>query len=569
MERNAILATALVILILVGYQWYLAHFEPPPQDVPQPSIVQPNSPANSSANQGAPAVAAKPLAATKPPASKEFTPTAQLSPAKRDIVVDTPLIHVTLTTVGARVTSWQLKQYRSGDGALVDLIALKNPESFPSPLSAWTSTETEKNEAEATFECNCEDITLKVGDKPQALLFTYIGRSGIEIQKRLTFHADQYEADVDLGVRNLSGSLVSVEPRLAWGPGLRNSIDKKQSTLQPPTLWLEGKRVHEDLAKVNGGKVETGTPSWIALQDSYFAVALVPDQKGLSGFVSKAADDQPVVGLVSSRVPLQANGETTFKASVFGGPKDLDVLKRAGHDLDQLVDLGIFDRLYLVTAALWLLKLLYRFTGNYGVAIILVTVLQKIVFHPLTVKSLRSMRAMQEIQPKVLAIQERYKNNPQKKQEETMALYRKNGVNPMGGCLPMLVQIPIFIALYNALSSSVEMWQARFLWIPDLTQPDSLFTITLWGGHSYPFNLLGLLMGVSMWVQQKMSPPAGDPRQAQLMLWMMPILFTFMFWSFPSGLVLYWLVNNILQIGQQWLITRTSIRASPAEGQAV
>jgi YidC/Oxa1 family membrane protein insertase len=170
------------------------------------------------------------------------------------------------------------------------------------------------------------------------------------------------------------------------------------------------------------------------------------------------------------------------------------------------------------------------------------------------------MRAMQAIQPKVQALQERYKNNPQKKQEETMALYRKHGVNPMGGCLPMVVQIPIFIALYNALANSVAMWQAHFLWIHDLTQPDSVFTRNVG-------NILGLLMGVSMWVQQKMSPPAGDPRQAQMMLWMMPILFTFMFWGFPSGLVLYWLVNNLLQIGQQWLITRTPARPV-TEGQA-
>ena len=129
----------------------------------------------------------------------------------------------------------------------------------------------------------------------------------------------------------------------------------------------------------------------------------------------------------------------------------------------------------------------------------------------------------------------------------------------------MLVQIPIFIALYNALSSSVEMWQARFLWIRDLTQPDALFGITIWQG--YPLNLLALLMGVSMWFQQKMTPTAGDPRQAQMMLWTMPIIFTFMFWSFPSGLVLYWLVNNVLQIGQQWLINRGAARPSAPEGQ--
>jgi YidC/Oxa1 family membrane protein insertase len=559
MERNAILATALVILILVGYQWYLSHVEPTPQEPARPTTTAPAQPV---APPAAHTPAAAPAKASPKP--KGYTPTAQLAPPARDIVVETPLMQVTLSTAGARVTSWRLKKYHVGNGAPVDLIAVKDPGGSPGPLSAWA----DGDEAQAVYQADRQRLDLMGHGEDGAVTFTQVSASGIEIQKKLTFRADRYEVNVDLTVRNLSGGEVPAEPRLAWGPGLRNSLDKKQSTLQAPTLWLDGKRVHEDLAKMNGEKTEPGNLSWAALQDTYFAAALIPGEKGLQAFVRKAADDQPLVGLMAAKQVLPPGGQTNAKALVFAGPKDLDVLKEIGHDLDQLVDLGIFDTIYLVTAALWLLKFLYRFTGNYGIAIILVTVLQKIAFHPLTVKSLKSMKAMQEIQPKVQAIQERYKNNPKKKQEETMALYRKHGVNPMGGCLPMLVQIPIFIALYNALSSSVEMWQARFLWIPDLTQPDSLFTVTLWGGHAYPFNLLALLMGVSMWVQQKMSPPAGDPRQAQMMLWMMPIVFTFMFWGFPSGLVLYWLVNNILQIGQQWLITRSPARPAPAEGQA-
>jgi YidC/Oxa1 family membrane protein insertase len=559
MERNAILATALVILILVGYQWYLSRLEPPPQEPARPATTAPAQPV---APPAAHAPAAAPAKASPKP--KGYVPTAQSALPARDIVVETPLMQVTLSTAGARVTSWQLKRYHAGNGAPVDLVAAKDSAASPGPLSAWADDE----QAQAIYRADRQRLDLTGRGESGAVTFTQVSAPGIEIQKKLTFRADRYEVSVDLTVRNLSGGEVSAEPRLAWGPGLRNSLDKKHSTLQAPTLWLDGKRIHEDVAKMNGEKIEPGNPSWAALQDTYFAAALIPGEKGLQAFVRKGAADQPLVGLVAAKQVLPPGGRMDVKALVFAGPKDLDVLKEMGHDLDQLVDLGMFDRIYLVTAALWLLKFLYRFTGNYGIAIILVTVLQKIAFHPLTVKSLKSMKAMQEIQPKVQAIQERYKNNPQKKQEETMALYRKHGVNPMGGCLPMLVQIPIFLALYNALSSSVEMWQARFLWIPDLTQPDSLFTVTLWGGHAYPFNLLALLMGVSMWVQQKMSPPAGDPRQAQMMLWMMPIVFTFMFWGFPSGLVLYWLVNNILQIGQQWLITRSSARPAPAEGQA-
>jgi YidC/Oxa1 family membrane protein insertase len=470
-------------------------------------------------------------------------------------------MRVTFSTAGARATSWQLRRYRVDDGAPVEMVAAKDPGRSPGPLSAWADPE----QIQAVYQVDRDRLSL-TGDESGTITFTQVAASGVELQKRLTFRADRYHAEVVLTLRNLAATEVAVEPRLAWGPGLRNSTDKKQSTLQAPTLWLDGKRLHEDVAKLAGEKVLTGTLSWAALQDTYFAAALLPKDHGQRAFVTKADADQPVVGLAEARQTLSPGEQVITSAQVFAGPKDLDVLKGVGQDLDNLVDLGWFD--FLARPALYLLKFLYGFTGNYGLAIILVTVLQKIAFHPLTVKSLKSMKAMQAVQPKLQAIQERYKNNPQKKQEETMALYRKHGVNPMGGCLPMVVQIPIFIALYNALGSSVEMWQARFLWIRDLTQPDALFTLSVWGGYTLSANLLALLMGVSMWVQQKMSPPAGDPRQAQLMLWIMPIMFTFMFWGFPSGLVLYWLVNNILQIGQQWLITRKPRAPAAAEGHA-
>jgi YidC/Oxa1 family membrane protein insertase len=481
-----------------------------------------------------------------------------LSP--REVVVNTPLMQVKITTAGARVTSWELLRYRKDSGAPVNLVATPQSGGVPGPLSAWTDTD----QLQGVFQVDREGLDLTGAARSGVLTFTYVTASGTKVQKKMAFSRDGYQAEVALDVKNLSREDITVEPRLAWGPGFHDSLEKGGGGLQPPTLWLDGKRVHEDLSKVSGEKAVTGNLAWAALQDTYFAAVLLPEGGEARAFVSKAAGDQPVVGLAWAKQVLPPGGETSMSTLVFAGPKDLDVLKRVGRHLDQIVDLGYFD--FLARPALWLLKFLYGFIGNYGLVIILVTVLQKIAFHPLTVKSLKSMKAMQEVQPKVQAIQERFKNNPKKKQEETMALYKKHGVNPMGGCLPMLIQIPIFIALYNALSTSVEMWQAGFLWIRDLTRPDSLFTVTLWGGHAYPFNLLALLMGASMWLQQKMSPPAGDPRQAQMMLWMMPILFTFMFWGFPSGLVLYWFVNNLLQIAQQWLIMRKPARPA-AEGQ--
>ncbi|MFB3817842.1 MAG: membrane protein insertase YidC [Candidatus Methylomirabilales bacterium] len=553
MERNAILATVLVIAILLGYQWYLAQFEAP---APPPA---PTREAPPSAKAPAPP-APGPSAAPAPPAPpRGYTPTARIAQKPQDVVVETPLMRVVLTTEGARAKSWQLKNYRLDSGAPVELVAVPDP-ATAGALGAWADAE----QVAGIFQVDSQGLDLTGEKKSGTLTFTHVSAAGIQLEKQLTFEAHRYRVDVGLKVKNLSAAEMPVQARLAWGPGFRNSTDKKNASLQPPTFWVNGARVQEDTGKLNGEKILDGTISWAAVQDNYFAAALLPGEKGFQAFAAKAKDDQPVVGLTTPRQSLPPGGQASLEAQVFAGPKDLDILKGVGQNLDQLVDLGWFA--FLARPALWLLKFLYTFTGNYGVAIILVTILQKVLFHPLTHKSIKSMQAMQAVQPKIQAVQERYKNNPQKKQEEMMALYRKHGVNPMGGCLPMLVQIPIFIALYNALSSSVEMWQAGFLWIRDLTQADSLFNVAIWGGYDFSFNLLALLMGASMWLQQKMSPPAGDPRQAQMMLWMMPIIFTFMFWSFPSGLVLYWLVNNVLQIGQQWLIMRKPARPQP-EGQ--
>jgi YidC/Oxa1 family membrane protein insertase len=561
MDRNAILATGLVILILIGYQFYLSRFEVPPQETTRAASTQPAADKPSPAPDTVQQPQSRLTAAL--PQSRTFTPTVERKLTPRDIVVETPLMRVVLSSEGGVARHWELSAYRLDSGSPVDLVATIPNETTPGPLSAWVAEE----QLRAVFEVDVERLDLTKSQASGSVTFKHTTETGLELEKKLTFHADTYQVDVALSVRNLSDGNSSAQVRMAWGPGFRNSHNKKVSTIQPPTLWVDGKRLQEDLSKLSADKEKgiDGGLSWAALQDTYFTAALLPLESPWKGFVGKRGDEQPVVGLVSAQQSLAPSARLDIKAQVYAGPRDLDRLKAVGSHLDQLVDLGWFD--FLARPALWLVKLLYQATGNYGIAIILITILQKVAFHPLTHKSLKSMKAMQQLQPKVQALQERYKNNPQKKQEETMALYRKHGVNPMGGCLPMVIQIPIFIALYNALSSSVEMWQAHFLWIRDLTQPDALFGITLWEG--YPLNFLALLMGVSMWFQQKMSPTGGDPRQAQMMLWTMPIIFTFMFWSFPSGLVLYWLVNNVLQIAQQWFINRgADNRSATPEGQA-
>jgi YidC/Oxa1 family membrane protein insertase len=227
--------------------------------------------------------------------------------------------------------------------------------------------------------------------------------------------------------------------------------------------------------------------------------------------------------------------------------------------MEHVIDFGFFS--IIARPLFWFLKWLYGLSHNYGVAIILLTIITRIPFFPLISKGQKSMKKLADIQPKMAEIREKYKNDPQKMQQEMMALYKTNKVSPMGGCLPMLLQMPVFFALYSTLSTAIELRQAPFmLWIKDLAQPDTLFghiphAIPFLGG--FALGPLPLLMGATSFVQQKMTPSTADPKQQKIMM-LMPIMFTFIFLNFSSGLVLYWLVNNILSIAQQFYINKKS-----------
>jgi len=276
------------------------------------------------------------------------------------------------------------------------------------------------------------------------------------------------------------------------------------------------------------------------------------------------------VGLRATLPRLEPGQAWEGRVVTYAGPKEYDRLKALGVGLEKTIFFGGFPMPqsygglpmeWVAVPILWLMHWFYGFTGNYGVAIILLTVVFKALFFPLTVKSMKSMKGMQAIQPQVNALRAKYKNDAQRVQQETMKLYREHKVNPLGGCLPMVIQIPIFYALYIALSVSVEIQNAPFicfgrlfgmdLWICDLSAQD-------------PTYVLPILMGISMFVQQKMTPVMGDPRQAKMML-MMPVVFTFMFLNLPSGLVLYWTLSNVLQILQQHYMDRSGkVEKAPA-----
>jgi len=281
-----------------------------------------------------------------------------------------------------------------------------------------------------------------------------------------------------------------------------------------------------------------GRAGWTAVTDKYFMAAAVPED-GLKAVAVKGMSEWGYVGL---QAPYTA-GNPAMSVLVYAGPKEYDRLKALGHNLDRAVDFGWFT--FIAKPLFVVLKYFNGSVRNYGWSIIIITVIIKAFFAPLTHKSQKSMKRMQKLAPKVNELKEKYKGDPQRQNREMMDLYKKERVNPMGGCLPMVIQIPVFIALYNVLNNSIELRQAPFVWwLHDLSSKD-------------PYYVLPVLMGLSMLVMQRMTPTTMDPKQNKIMM-MMPVIMTFMFIGLPSGLVLYFTVSNLLSMAQQLYINKYS-----------
>ncbi len=486
--------------------------------------------------------------------------------ADREIPVETTTLSAVLTTRGGGVKSWRLKEYVVTGKGPVD-IAAAPPAGVAPPLAAWGYDGLPATEA---FEA--DRTTLRLGAKEDGTItFSRKDPNGLRTEKRVRFRGDGYAVEVELRLRNEGPQDVVVDPKVVWGPGFHESRDKdKEAAQRRPTTWLNGSRTEDNPKDSKPGalKVHEGTPAWTALHDTYFAAALIPETPGAAAFTTASEDGQAWVGLKGTSATLRPGQESIFRIRAYGGPKDIERLSATAPELDRLVDLGwfLFSSLSIIDyglarPALYFLRLLRAITGNYGFAIVLLTVILKAALFPLTQKSLKSMKAMQALQPKIQAIKEKYKNNPQKRNQEMAELMRRHNVSGAAGCLPMLAQMPIFIGLYNALSNAIELWQARFLWVKDLSSPEhGLFAATLpFLGHT-ELRVLPLLMGATQFLQMKMSPMGADPAQAAMMTYMMPVFMTFIFYSFPSGLVLYWLCFNVLQIAQQHLLNKTQAK---------
>ncbi len=531
-DKRTFLAIALAIAVLLAWTPLAEHM----------GWIQPQQPISAPAQEAAPAATPAPATQSAPAANiPVFTPSAG-----SDIKVETPLYSAVIYSGGGILRSFTLKNYDETinvDSPKVNLVSAQAAQTAPLGLTvngqpSWSTGQ---------WSFSGSDLNLKAGEQG-SLTFTGMV-DGIRVTRVISFNADNYlmsekvlVASADQAPRSVRlGFIVSATPfsngkydptRLAWDADRSFKEETSESTL------------------TETGILEQGIFNWAGVMSNYFMNVTAPADpanltlKGrVQGGVWRLALERP------DMVTASNGAETPVAVNWWFGPKDRAMLSAAPDNLSDAVNFGMFS--IIARPLLTILAFFHSFVGNWGIAILMLTFCIRVVFWPLSQKSYKSMEQMKKLQPMMQKLREKYKDDKEALNKEMMQLYKTYKVNPAGGCLPILVQIPVFIGLYQALLNSIELRHASFIeylpftnitWLADLSAAD-------------PFYITPLLMGASMFLQQRLTPAAGDPTQQKVMMFM-PVIFTVMFINFPAGLVIYWLCNNILSIGQQWWMLR-------------
>jgi YidC/Oxa1 family membrane protein insertase len=568
MDRNFVLACALSMAVLVG--WIYLTGEPDQEQrsggIP-PAQPQPMDSIGDSSQETTPSPSAPQLAKVAEPAAAIPTPQAdRIEVAERQIRIEMPLYSVELTNRGAGVSSWKLKEFRETSDLTAPPIELVTASAIGKPSLVTPFSELGIGDfADRVFEVVREDISSVAFETSE---------NSVTIRKTFTFEPDSYSFRLLIEVLNDSTATVATRFQIDVLAHEKDADDFREQAL---AALEDGSRVMTPLKglgrsgflqSVTGGKTELyedylGEIDWAGIQTTYFLTAILPDnpsqanvrivtlEPGVSG-VTQLLFDETVI-------PSGRSIAREFRAYI--GPKEMERLEAFGGETVRAIDLGWSWVEPLTRFFSLFLKMLYSVVPNYGIAIIILTIMVRVVTAPLTIKQMRSMERMRALSPKLKEIKEEFADDRQKQSEKTMALYKSEGVNPLGGCLPMLLQFPVFIGLFYALRSTIQLRQAPFFgWMDDLSVPESLFEIP---GLGIPFRVLPLIMGATMVLQQRITPMQADPAQAKMMMTVMPIMMTVIFYQFPSGLVLYWMVSNMLAIAHQLWIGR-GIRAKNA-----
>ena len=409
----------------------------------------------------------------------------------------------------------------------------------------------------SVFSVNLNTDAIDVKTASEKVTFSWQSSQGMVIEKTYSFEPDSYMIGLDITVKN--GSDRSLQDKLYISLVGKVAADARAYGFEGPSALINGDLEEVDIDDIADKSTYTGSLKWVTVQDRYFMTSVIPIQAEEATMRLFNRENNLVEAHYLNPVSdIRPGTQHTYQYALFFGPRSSQILGEVGHDLDKALNFGFFD--VIAKPCVWLMNKLYSVIPNYGIAIVILTLLIKIVLWPLGSKSYKSMSEMKKIQPLMKEIREKYKDDKKKMNEEVMGLYRTYKINPLGGCLPMLVQLPVFFALYRMLYQAIELRHAPFfLWIDDLSAPDRLGAFAIdhipFMEPPYGVPVLTLIMGASMILQQKMSPPMGDPTQAKMMMFM-PVIFTVIFINFSSGLVLYWLVNNILSIAQQYYIQK-------------
>jgi YidC/Oxa1 family membrane protein insertase len=543
MEKRVLLAVVLSFLVVVGYQ----ALYPPPKPEPTPAATPPGSSATATpgtAAQTPQAAAASPRAEAPPAAAPTVADTTE-----HDVTFENDSVSAVFTTRGGALKSWRLKKYQDAARQPLELVSVAVPPGTIKPLTlSVADAAVSTTLAQALYKPSATAV--HVTTAPATLTFEYQDAAGLQAKKDFTFTPDApYVIHVSASVKSGGQDLV---PTVHGGPGIGDGIAAQSTgTYNPPPqpiFYRDGKVSRIKGSAVSSNGVQDGPIGFAGVDDHYFLAATLSGSQPLH--VEYRPLDVPVAGTTtvahfvewSARFP-GAPSNTRW----FFGPKDFDVLVSVDRDLVRSIDFGMFA--WLVVPLLRALKWVNGYVGNYGWSIIILTILINIAMFPLRHKSVVSMRRMQELQPEMKAIQDRYAklkmSDParQKMNTEIMSLYRERGVNPASGCVPMLLTFPVLLAFYSMLSVAIELRGAPFVgWIHDLSVHDPLF-------------ITPVLMGVSQFIQTRMTPSTADPMQQRMMMLMPLVFMTMMIWA-PSGLVLYWTTSNFWAIGQQAFTNR-------------
>ena len=572
MERRFFIAILLSIVVLYGYQ---ALFVPPPPTngtaQKQSATTQP-PPAPAKVPEAPRAVAAPDVA----PLPEQSVHEPVLSEgSEREIFVDTETVEAVFTNRGGRLLHWRLRDYRDGSGNYVDLVPSNVPPNLSKPFSLVVDdaglTERLNN---AIYRVSGDTSgRLNARSQPGSLVFEFQDAAGLQVRKEFRFDPKQYLIGVSPTVTNGGQTL---NPTIAWGPGLGDigavsgggSYFTGNYTQPPQAIYFrDGSATRIPIGSIAGQPVHEGVFQFAGIDDHYFlTVAVMPGQARVEyQAVTLPGSNQTQRQLVSTSIRLP---QPPQQLQFFVGPKQFDQLQTVDRSIGQgavfvrAINFGMFG--FLAKPLLDALKWVHRYIGNWGWAIIVLTILINLAIFPLRHKSVVSMRKMQVLQPQLKAIQDRYAGlkvtdpERQKMNSEIMGLYREKGVNPASGCVPMLLTLPVLFAFYSLLSQAIELRGARFgFWITDLSERD-------------PYYITPILMALTMFWQQRITPSTADPAQQRIMM-IMPLMFGVMFLAAPSGLVLYWFVGNLFAIGQQyftnWWIGRPPPVAAPVPDQ--